>query len=171
MAKSVSAAKYEKALNRVKNANKRAREGRSEMRRRATLGASAFALGKLESSGMLARLPTVLGMPRTMVAGIVAGVGGQFVGGIAGDILDGIADSAIAVVGYQWGKGQEVAGDPGPLYDPATARVLRDSPGIAPPHLVAGSGDPELDALEEAVEGFEVAAAGGYDDDLVDDEG
>lgn len=166
MAKSVSMAKYEKALNRVKNANKRAKEGRSEMRRRATLAGSAFALGKLESSGMLERLPTVMGMPRTMVAGIVAGIGGQFVGGMAGDILDGIADSAIAVVGYQWGKGQQVAGeDPGPLYDPATARVVRANPG-----LVAGDDDPELDALEAAVEGFEVAAgAGAYDDELSDE--
>jgi len=164
MAQTVSRKKYEAAKNAVKNANKRAREGRSEMRRRATLGASAFALGKMESSGMLARMPTVLGMPRTMMAGVIAGIAGQFVGGVAGDLLDGIADSAIAITGYQWGKGQEVAGDFGPLYDPATAQVLRDAPG-----LVAGDEDDDLDELEERVAGYEVAAGSYDEDELLDD--
>lgn len=134
------------------------------MRRRATLGAAAFMLGKAEQSGMLERLPTVFGMPRTIVAGVIAGVAGQFVSGTAGDILDGVADAAIAVTGYKWGQGGEVAGDPGVMYDPATARVVRDNPG-----LVAGVDDDELDALEEAVAGFEVAAANGYEDELLDD--
>lgn len=165
MAQSVSRKKYEAARQAVKNANKRAREGRSEMRRRAMLGGAAFALGKMEQSGMLQRLPTVFGLPRTMLAGVAAGVAGQFVGGAAGDFLDGIADAAIAVTGYKWGQGEQVAGgDAGPLYDPSTARVVRANPG-----LVAGDGDDELDELEEAVAGFEVAAAGGYDDELIDD--
>lgn len=120
------------------------------------MGVSAFALGKAESSGFLDRLPSVLGLPKTVMAGVVAGVAGEFLSGMAGDIADGITESAIAVVGYQWGKGQSVAGGDAayPVYDPSTASIVDSSPGL----MVAGD-DPELDELE--------AQIGAYEDELL----
>lgn len=155
MAQTVSRKKFESMKNAAANARKRAKEGRSKMRRRAVLGASAFALGKMESNGMLDRLPTVLGLPKTAMAGIIGAVAGEFLGGVAGDIADGIAESAIAITGYQWGKGESIQGGY-PLYDPSTAAIVDPSPGL----MVAG--DDELDELEEQI--------AGYEDELLADE-
>lgn len=149
MAKTVSVKKFESMKNAASNARKRAREGRSKMKRRATLGVAAFALGKAEASGFLDRIPQPMGLPRITLVGIGAAAAGEFMSGTAGDVADGIADAALAITGYQWGKGQQVAGDAGyPLYDPATAEVVRANPG-----LVAG-GD-ELDELEDEIAGYE----------------
>lgn len=150
MAQTVSRKKFESMKSAAASARKRAKEGRSKTRRRAVLGVSAFALGKAESSGLLDRFPSVLGLPKTIMAGIVAGVVGEFASGLAGDIADGIAESAIAITGYQWGKGQSVAGgEAWPMYNPATAAIVDPAPGL----MVAG--DDELDELEEQIAGYE----------------
>jgi hypothetical protein len=156
MARSVSMKKFESMKASAAAARKRASAGRSKMRRRAVLGVSAFALGKAESSGLLDRFPTVLGLPKTIMAGLVAGVVGEFTTGLAGDIADGITESAIAITGYQWGKGQSVSGGDAafPMYDPSTASIVDSSPGL----MVAGD-DPELDELE--------AQIGAYEDELL----
>lgn len=153
MAKTVSLKKFEAMKASANSARKRAREGRSEMKRRATLAGSAFVLGKLEQSGMLERIPTVAGIPRTIMAGVIAGVAGQFVKGTAGDVLDGIADSAIAITGYQWGKGESVGDDP--MYNPATAAIVDPLPGLV------GAG--EMDDLEDEIAGYEDALLGDED--------
>lgn len=154
MAQTVSRKKFDSMKQAAANARKRAKEGRSKMRRRAVLGASAFALGKMESNGLLDRLPTVLGLPKTAMAGVIGAVAGEFLSGVAGDIADGVAESAIAITGYQWGKGQAIAGgEAWPMYNPATAAIVDPAPGL----MVAGEDD-ELDELEEQI--------GAYEDEL-----
>lgn len=89
----------------------RAREDRSRWTRRLTLVGTGYAVGSLVQSGRIESIPKVFGMPRTVVLGVAATLASDYIGGRGGDIAEGIGEGCLTIAAFQFGAGQEVAGD------------------------------------------------------------
>ena len=92
-------------------ARRRAADKRSAMTRRVSGLGGSYLLGRMAASGTLERIPTVFGLPRLAVVGVLGFVAGEYVSGTAGDALEGLGDAALAIAAYQMGSGAQVAGD------------------------------------------------------------
>lgn len=94
------------------NARTNARENQDDLIRKGAGLAGAFVLGSLRKSGKITSIPTIPGVPRTIMISVVANVAGMSMPKRSKFkmALDGLGESSLAIAAYEWGQGGEVAG-------------------------------------------------------------
>ena len=140
-----------KAKEAIQRARRTAGEAKADM---AELGAgtvTAYLIGSMETSGAMAQIPQVLGLPRTLTLAVAAKLLAYNASGTIKQVANGAGNAALNVAIYQFAKGGAAAvtgivGAGNAIHDrgrrlEAEARRLAASGGEL-------SADEELDALE-----------------------
>lgn len=110
------------AADKAKAAAKRVRDrlkaAKGNTIRRGANGVTSYAMGKAVESGAIDRIPSIMGMPKTLTVAAVGLAGSMYGSGRVADAAEGVLDSAIAIYGYDLGKGSGVQGVEGESFNP-----------------------------------------------------
>lgn len=89
-----------------------ARENQDDLIRKGSGLAGAFVLGSLKRSGKITSIPTIPGVPRTIMLAVVANGIGMAMNRRSKFkmVFDGLGEQALGIAAYEWGQGGEVAG-------------------------------------------------------------
>lgn len=96
----------------LSTARTNARENSDDLIRKGSGLAGAFILGSLKRSGKITSIPTIPGVPRTIMVAVVANGIGMSMNRRSKFKMafDGIGEQALGIAAYEWGQGGEVAG-------------------------------------------------------------
>lgn len=100
-------AKAKEIMSRVRA---RLRDEEAEARRGGAALATSYVIGSMETSGAMASVPQLFGLPRTVTLAVLAKAGGTFARGPVRDYLQGVGDSAAIIATYNFSKGGTVSG-------------------------------------------------------------
>lgn len=96
----------------LSTARTNARENADDLIRKGSGLAAAFVLGSLKKSGKITSIPTIPGVPRTIMIAVIANGAGMAMNRRSKFKMafDGIGEQALGIAAYEWGQGGEVAG-------------------------------------------------------------
>jgi len=111
MANKRGAAALAKAHESARRIANNAREHKADFVRKGSSVIGAYLIGSAETSGRLAQLPQVAGMPRVLTLAAVGQVASMAMGkGTAREVVAGLAEAATSISFYQLGKGGTLSG-------------------------------------------------------------